>query len=279
MQLETENSEQLRRQNLSLLELNFSALDVETRRAYRNFSPPSFDEVEKHRESTGEIHPKVKEMLAGNAAQKLYAVILLSEIKGATSESVLKELAGSAEIIKVQNKIGHGLVEIPVKFAAQSFLKSGDIRKGLIEKAEQLEKWKIAAAHESKAKNKFFAPENLPSAEEVIEALEDENKKSELRRKMAALSGDEIISQRFFAATVLQEIDEAAARHILEDLQTNDTPIAVLFGDIMHEIPAREVALSILEKRLIVFGNQNSESPELTGKFINSIRDLLFGKK
>ncbi len=275
MQSQTNDQEKILRRNLFYLELNFSAVDPETRRTYRSFSPPTFVEAKKYQQSNNETHPLVIEMLAGDAAQKLYAAILLSEIDRLKSESLLTELAQSSEIIKVQNKVGHGLIEIPVKYAAQSFQKTGDIRTGFIETAEHLSKWKIAIAHEARRNNKPFAPEILPTAEEVFEASAD--RKSELHRKMIELSDDEIISKRFFAASVLQEIDEPAARRILEDLQTNDTSVAVLFGDIMHEIPAREVASAILEKRQIMFANQNSEPPELTGKILNSIKDLLFG--
>lgn len=274
----TETDEKLLRQNLSLLELNFSALDAETRRAYKKFSPPQFEEVGEYKNSNNATHPLVEEMLAGDAAARLYAAILLSASDAEKSQSILEKLAGDSEIIKVQNLIGHGFSEIPVKYAAKSFLETGDIRAGFIEKAELLGKWKIAVALEAKEKNESFAMETLPTTEEVFEAANDAEKKNDLRQKMLDLADDRIVSARFIAAFVLQEIDETEAQKILENLTTEETSIPVLAGDIVNRIPANRIASAIIENRQIAPDVRQTDSPELIGRIFGSLRNLLFGK-
>lgn len=274
---QTENGERLRRENLALLELNFSAIEPETRRAYKKFSPPAFEEVKSFHAQTGAITPAAAEMLGADAAQKLYAAILLDEIDREISQKTLKELTESAEIIKVQNATGHGCVEIPVKYAARSFLLSGSVRRPFVEKVALLEKLKISITREAQAKNESFAPESLPTAAEIFDA--DENEKRELRGAMLEFANDTVISKRLFAAAVLEEFDAQAARAIFEDLRNNEEKIPFLFGDVLDEFPANRLAAMIFQKDENAFKNHSpTTSPELTGRIFNSLRKVFFGK-
>lgn len=277
MTVANEEKERLFRQNLFLLELNFNALEPKTRRAYKRFEPPTAEEIVEYKNQHGDEHPKLAEMLKGDAAMRLYAAILLGEIDNSKSAEILRELEKDSAPVKIQNPVGHGFSEIPVKYAAQSFRQHGDIRKGFAEKNETLAKWKTAVEHEARKKNIAFDEKRLPTAEAIYEALSDAAEIQKISDAAASLADDPIIAARFYAAAVLEEIDRAAALRILENLRKEETPVLIFFGDITHEIPASEIAAALIANNSPEALNAGVESKDFASSLLNSLKKFFSG--
>lgn len=264
------------RQNLFLLGLNFNATDENTRDVYKRFTPPTLEEAQSYRESRDSVHPKLSEMIQGDAAMRLYAAILLKEVDREKSLDILNQLANDETKIKVQLLVGHGLTQVPVKYPARSFLKTGDIRKGFIEKAEILDKWKIAIHDEAKEKNSPPEIERLPTVAQIVDSDENAAESANLKNELLKLANDELISKRFYAAAALEDIDETGSRKILESLLDEETKLLILYGDIGQRLPASRIAREILYSEPSVetgFKSQNA-----LGKFVEWLSNLTGGK-
>lgn len=250
------NKVKLLKQNLFQLGLNFPEREL-----------PGLDEIIEYQKTHQILHPKLEKMINDDAKSRLYAAILLSAIDKQKSREILQKLEEDSAIIKIQYLIGHGFVEVPIKFAARSFRETEDIRKGFIEKFERLERLKAAIEHEARNKNISINLENLPGLEDILEKRFD-------LKTLENLAKDELVAKRFYAAELFFEIDETKAKQILEDLSENSTPVLVFFGDVAHEIPAKEIANDYLKKLSGEDYPPENQPADFAGRLFNSIKSL-----
>lgn len=237
--------EKVLRRNLESLQLNFSAVNPQTRETYKVFAPPDLEEV-RDRYARDETHPKLAEMLEGEAARRLYGAILLAEIDAEKSLEVLEKLSQEESLIKIQKLVGHGSTEIAVKFPARAFLQTGDIRRNFVEKLEKLNEWRTAITQEAAAKNLSADLENLPTAGQIFALAENPETATGIKNALLKLAEDSLLSKRFYAAVGLANIDEAARRKILESLLDEQTLLFTLKGDTGAKIPANQIAREML---------------------------------
>ncbi len=234
--------------NLFVLGLNFNTLDPVTRETFKEFTPPTDKQAKTFYAENNEIHPLLLAMIASeDAAKKLYGAILLFEFDEAKATKVLQKLSADKTVIKVQKLLGFGSTNIEVKHLATSFLKTGDIHEGFLEKKEASDNWQLSIYRElDKRGSGKFKHSTFPEFEEFWEGRENEAEREKLIEQIAGFADDEIISKRLYAAFLLKELNSDKGTEILESLLNNESMIPVLRGDIIHEFPAKELAAEML---------------------------------
>jgi GTPase SAR1 family protein len=237
---------------LNSLLVNFSKVDAATGKAFRSFEPPTATEICDDADSE-QIQAKIVEMLSGDAATRFYAAVILNKIDQPRSQQILDELKNDNSIISVQTQLGHGVLEVPAYILARGFESEGKVWSSDVRKIENLSRWALAVRHEAQ-QNSGGAEVSLPTYADALAAQGDGEKRQRLNADIEKLL-TQSAAHKFYAAALLENIDEAERQRILHSLKNDNTPVVILFGDISQAVPASEAAGAILENRAVNIQN------------------------
>lgn len=254
--------------NVFVLGLNFNKVDEKTRVPYKTIDIPKIEEIIEFKKTYNAIHPVVEQLMNGDAVMRLYAAICLLPIEEEKSNEILHKLTDDDTEIKVQHPIGHGFIEVPIKYPARSFLEHSDILIGVAGKKRELGKLLAAAYFESKDKSIDLEGSYFPSAEAIANALEENPAELEkIKNALIEMAGDELVSKRFYAAVALRDVDNELSGKILISLLEEETEILSIEGDLGNRTPAKYIARSMLGIESEVEEYNSSKSSFLSSLF------------
>lgn len=241
-----------------------------------NFSPPTLDEVVKNYRQDATLREKIEQMLDAGAVKRFYAAVLLWEIDRAKAKSVLEELENNSTPVEVQAQLGFKIVETSIGVLARDFLSEQQIRGSNFSREENLRDWEIAVLSEKRELKQAFDINSLPKWTDVLEARENADKMKKLRIEIDRLKNGEGIAEKFYAAALLDTIDEAESKKVLESLLAEKTEVGILSGDEMNNIPAYQVAESILNPEKFY---QSSEPTNVIARATKWLEKIFFDDK
>ncbi|MEP6925004.1 MAG: hypothetical protein ABI954_11115 [Pyrinomonadaceae bacterium] len=230
---------------LNVIDRSFFESDPQTGNFTRTFSPPLLDEVLALDHQNIELDQRISEMLVGDSIKKLYVGVLLSDVDKDKARKILESLTNDSTRITVQKSVGFGLVDSSVKILARDFLAQGTIRGDYYAKAEALANWAVAVSMEKRAERQAFDNSSLPKLEDVLEAQDSPAQSRRLRLEIDRLKNGSV-AEKFYTAVLLETIDKTESRAVLESLLTENTKVSLLSGDEIDNIPAYQLAESLL---------------------------------
>lgn len=228
------------------LHSNFREREAATGDWKDNFLPPTLDEVVNNYGRDANLREKIEQMLGADAIKRFYAAVLLWEVDGAKAKSVLEELRNDATQVKVQAELGFSIIKTSIGVLARDFLSEQQIRGGNFNREEYLNEWARNISSETGKTGQIFDEAALPKWTDVLEAREDVGKLKKLQLEIDRLKNGGGVAEKFYAAALLNTIDEAESRKVLESLLTETTEVGVSFGDVMLNMPAHKVAERML---------------------------------
>lgn len=233
--------------SLSAIDANFyERAPLTGERIGRTFSPPKLDEIVGNYAENPDLRGKIQEMIDGDSIKKLYAAILLWKVDPAKATNILENLTDDDTKLSVQAQLGFSIVETTVEILALDFLSEQHIYGSNFSKEEHLNRWALAVSTEKKESKREFDKKSLPKWNEVLEARRDAGKMELLRERIEHLKNSGAAAEKFYAAVLLNTIDKEESRKVLESLLTEETNVLILAGDEADNIPARQVAESML---------------------------------
>lgn len=233
--------------DLSALNTNFYERDTPPGKSVKTFSPPTLAEVENNYAQDSKLRENISELLDGSdAIKRLYAAVLVSEVDWEKARDVLEKLSDNATQVKVQARLGFSVVETTIAIPARDFLNERQIRGTNFTKEENLNRWAAAISKERHQSKREFDAGFLPKWKDVLDARENAGQMERLRAEIDRLKNGDGAAEKFYAAALLGAIDESESKKVLESLLTEKTEVLVGYGDLKHNMPANQVAESML---------------------------------
>lgn len=236
--------------SLSALDTNFYERGASAGKSVKTFTPPTLAEVTSNYAQDAELREKISVILTGSdPIKRLYAAILVSEVDWAKANDTLQKFTNDDTKLFIQARLGFKIVETKIAIPARDFLTERQIRGENFSKEEILSDWATAVWNEKKESKQNFNKDSLPKWKDVLDAREDAAKMEKLRTEIDRLKNADGAAEKFYAAALLNTIDKEESRKVLESLLTEETTVLILSGDEADNIPARQVAESMLNPR------------------------------
>lgn len=231
---------------LSAVSRNFREHNAQSGKSVQTFFPPTVEEVLDNYLQDPELRKKIDQMLDADAVKRIYAAVLLWNVDQPKAKDVLVKLSNDETRIEIQTGAGFSIIETTIGILARDYLSEQQIRGSNFSREETLNKWAVAISMEKRHLNQVFDEESLPKWKDVLEARENVDQLEKLRIDIDRLRNGDGVAEKFYAASLLQTIDEAESRKVLESLLTEKTKVGILSGDEMDNIPAYQVAEGML---------------------------------
>lgn len=233
--------------SLRAIDANFYERAAQTgEKIRRAFSPPPLGEVINDYAENAELREKIKEMLDADSVKRLYAAILLWRVDQTEATTVLEKLTNDNTELSIQAQLGFSIVETSVGILARDFLQEQHIYGENFSKEENLDKWALAVSTEKRNLKRNFGKDSLPKWNDVLEARRDAGEMKRLRAEIDSLRNGDTVAEKFYAAVLLDTIDKEESKKVLESLLVEEINVLILSGDEADNIPARQVAESML---------------------------------
>lgn len=232
--------------SLSLLGFYFSEPDSQSNRIVWRFSFALLENALASYHKNAELQRRIARMLAGDdALEKLQAAIFLSAIDEPRATAILKDLASDTTSVEVQQPSEFGSVSCQIRILAADFLGEKTINTNYW-KVVNLANWATAVSLEKKSAGQTFDQDSLPKWEDVLDAENDASKRAGLLSKIEHLKNGGA-AEKFFAAALLDRLDKAESRRVLQNLLDEKSEVTIFYGDIALPQPARRVAAEMLD--------------------------------
>lgn len=262
--------------SLSAIDDNFYERAPQTgERITRTFSPPTLDEVVDNYGQDANLREKIEQMLDADAIKRLYAAILLWEVDRTRAADVLGKSTFDNTKISIQARLGFSVIATTVGILARDFLSEQQIHGDNFTREEGLDNWALAVSTEKRELKQDFDKTYLPKWMNVLEAREDAEKLKKLRLEIDRLKNGDSVAEKFYAAALLNTIDESESKKVLESLLTETTEVSILSGDEMDNVPAHQVAENILNPEKYY---QPSEPTNPIAQVTKWLEKTFFGK-
>lgn len=215
--------------------------------------------IETYLQNAG-LREKIVKLSNADAVSRFYAAVLLWSVENEKASEILANLQNDKTPLTVQKSVGHGAFVCPLFLLVRDFTAQKSFYGENFNRAESLDNWSLAIASEKRRDGKDFDENSLPHYEDVLEAQTDTEKLRKLKIEIEKLKNGSV-AERFYAAALIQNIDETEARNILESLRNEPAEVGVLRGDIMMNVPASQIAEELLGPNISDQNSTEFQSP------------------